>query len=127
MELYLCFAPHGTLSGPVKSGLGKEITRLHIEATGARPESIHVVFQEIAVGCHFLGGKCDHRTTMVIANSRNIRSQEHLHKLTKSILAAWTRLTTQPEENLYISFNETDSATLGVAAVPTQTPYVQAR
>src|ERR1700749_2570062 len=59
MELYLCFAPHGMLSGPVKSGLGKEIPRLHIEATGARPESIHVVFQELAVGCHFLGGKCD--------------------------------------------------------------------
>jgi phenylpyruvate tautomerase PptA (4-oxalocrotonate tautomerase family) len=127
MELYLCFTPHGSLSGPVKSGLGKEITRLHIEATRAQPESIHVVFQELAVGCHFLAGKCDHRASMMIAHSRIVRSDEDLQKLTKAILTTWSRLTGQPEENLYISFNETESATLGVAALPVSSPYAHAK
>jgi phenylpyruvate tautomerase PptA (4-oxalocrotonate tautomerase family) len=127
MELYWCLTPHGTLSGPVKSGLGKEITKLHIEATGTRPESIHVVFQELAVGCHFLAGKCDHRTTMMIANSRVSLSEEKTRQLTQSILGAWARLTGQPEDNLYLSFNETDSITLGTAAPPVTPGYAHAR
>jgi phenylpyruvate tautomerase PptA (4-oxalocrotonate tautomerase family) len=127
MELYLCFTPHGALSGPVKSGIGKEITRLHIEATSALPESIHVVFQELTVGCHFLAGKCDHRTSMMIANSRAAQSEESVRKLTKSILGAWSRLTGQPEDNLFISFNEIESATLGVVTSSAASQYVHAK
>jgi phenylpyruvate tautomerase PptA (4-oxalocrotonate tautomerase family) len=117
MELYVCYAPHGALSGPVKSGLGKEITRLHIEATGASPESVHVVFQELTVGCHFLAGKCDHRTSMMLANVRVGHSEATAQKLRRSILATWARLTGQPEDNLCISFNETDPAMAAAFAV----------
>ena len=58
MALYFCFTPHGALQGPVKTGLAREITRLHVEATGTPAALIHVVFQELPVGAHFLGGKC---------------------------------------------------------------------
>lgn len=113
MQLYLCFAPHGAISGPVKSGLAKELTRLHIEATGAPAELIHVVFQDLPVGAHFIGGKCDHQTSIIIANFRTGRSGEVVPKLMKSISAAWSRLTGQPEQRLVMTFHKADGAAVG--------------
>jgi phenylpyruvate tautomerase PptA (4-oxalocrotonate tautomerase family) len=112
MPLYFCFTPHGAISGPVKSGLAKEITRLHIEATGTPAAFIHVVFQDLAVGSHFLAGKCDHRTSIIVANFRTGRSEEVRPKLMKSISAAWSRLTSQPERHVVVTLNEADGATV---------------
>ncbi|MGC2404177.1 MAG: tautomerase family protein [Acidobacteriaceae bacterium] len=131
MELYLCLVPHGALSGPVKSGLAKEITRLHVEATGASAESVHVVFQDLVVGGHFIAGKCDHRTSMMLAYFRAGRSAEAASKLTKGISAAWSRLAAQPEHHLVITFNEAEGAVVGglvpAEASGCETSYVNAK
>jgi phenylpyruvate tautomerase PptA (4-oxalocrotonate tautomerase family) len=118
MELYLCLVPHGALAGPVKSGLAKEITRLHVEATGSPAELVHVVFQDLVVGGHFIAGKCDHRTSMMIAYFRAGRSAEAAAKLTKAISAAWSRLAAQPEHHLVITFNEAEGAVVSGFVAP---------
>jgi phenylpyruvate tautomerase PptA (4-oxalocrotonate tautomerase family) len=113
MELYFCLVPHGALSAPVKSGLAKEITRLHVAATGVAAELVHVVFQDLTVGAHFFAGKCDHRTSMMIAFFRAGRSADVASKLTKSISEAWSRLAGQPEHHLVITFNEAEGGAVG--------------
>jgi len=118
MQLYLCLVPHGAISGPVKSGLAKEITRLHVEATGAPAALIHVVFQELPVGAHFVAAKCDHKTSILFANFQAARSEEVVPKLMKSISAAWTHLTGQPEQNLVMIFNEADGAAVAGLVPP---------
>ncbi len=118
MPLYFCFTPHGAISGPVKSGLAKEITRLHIEATGAPAAIIHVVFQDLPVGSHFLAGKCDHRTSLVIANFRTGSSGEVGPKLMKSVSAAWSRLTGQAEQQVVVTLNDADGAAVAGFVLP---------
>jgi phenylpyruvate tautomerase PptA (4-oxalocrotonate tautomerase family) len=108
MPLYFCFTPHGAIPGPVKSGIAKEITRLHIEATGAPAAFIHVVFQDLSVGSHFVAGKCDHRTSIILANFGGSKAGAVGPKLMKSVSAAWTRLTGQSEEQLVITLNEAE-------------------
>jgi phenylpyruvate tautomerase PptA (4-oxalocrotonate tautomerase family) len=108
MPLYYCYTPHGRIPGPVKSGLAKEITRLHIEATGAPAALIHVLFQDLPVGAHFLAGKCDHQTSIIVANFRAATADEVGPKLMKSVSAAWSRLTGQPQDQIAMTLNEAD-------------------
>jgi phenylpyruvate tautomerase PptA (4-oxalocrotonate tautomerase family) len=118
MALYFCFTPHGALQGPLKTGLAKEITRLHVEATGTPAALIHVVFQELPVGAHYLGGKCDHASSIIIANFRGGGPGEVGPKLMKSISAAWSRMTRQPEQNVVMSLSEADCAAIAGLALP---------
>jgi hypothetical protein len=66
-----------------------------------------VVFQDLSVGSHFLAGKCDHRTSVIMANFHDSRGAVG-PKLMKSVSAAWTRLTGQSEEQLVITLNEAE-------------------
>jgi phenylpyruvate tautomerase PptA (4-oxalocrotonate tautomerase family) len=112
MPLYFCFTPHGAIPGPVKAGIAKEITRLHIEATGAPAAFIHVVFQDLSVGSHFLAGKCDHRTSLIMANFHVSRAGADGPKLMKSVSAAWSRLTGQSAEQLVVTLNDAEMEAL---------------
>jgi phenylpyruvate tautomerase PptA (4-oxalocrotonate tautomerase family) len=118
MPLYFCFTPHGAISGSVKSGIAKEITRLHIEATGAPAALIHVVFQDLSVGSHFLAGKCDHRTSIIIANFRPGTAGDVGPKLRKSVSAAWSRLTGQLEQQVIMTVNDADGAAVTGFVLP---------
>jgi phenylpyruvate tautomerase PptA (4-oxalocrotonate tautomerase family) len=102
----------------VKSGLAKEITRLHIEATGTPAAFVHVLFQDLPVGSHFLAGKCDHQTSVIVANLRAGRGGEVGPKLMRSVSAAWSRLTGQPEQHVVMTLNESNGATIAGLVLP---------
>jgi len=62
----------------------------------------------LSVGSHFLAGKCDHRTSVIMANFHDSRAGAVGPKLMKSVSAAWSRLTGQSEEQLVITLNEAE-------------------
>lgn len=57
MPTYTCIAPAGRLSGEQKARIAAEITRVHHEVTGAATFFAQVIFQDIAAGNYFVGGK----------------------------------------------------------------------
>lgn len=57
MPTYTCIVPAGRLSGDQKARIAAGITRVHHEVTGAATFFAQVIFQEIAEGNYFVGGR----------------------------------------------------------------------
>ena len=56
MPTYTVFAQTGRLSASQKASVAAEITRVHNEQTGAQTFFAQVIFQDVPVGNHFVGG-----------------------------------------------------------------------
>lgn len=56
MPTYTVFAQTGRLSAAQKSAVAAEITRVHNQQTGAQTFFAQVIFQDVPVGNHFVGG-----------------------------------------------------------------------
>ncbi|MGF1563223.1 MAG: tautomerase family protein [Geminicoccaceae bacterium] len=57
MPTYTCTAAHGLLDGAQKRAIAGAITAAHAEITGAPPHFAQVIFQDVAEGDHFIGGR----------------------------------------------------------------------
>ena len=102
------------LQGPspeLKAAIAKEITRIHIEFTAAPEAFVNVVFSDLPLGSHFLAGAVRENGTLINAIVRAGRSLETRQALLKSLSAAWSRLTGQPERN-WLRVEEADAATI---------------
>lgn len=111
MPIYQC-ATSKTLSPETKGAIAKEITRIHIEWTAAPEAFVNVVFSDLPRGSHYLAGEIRENGTLINAIVRAGRTLETRQALLKSLSAAWSRLTGQPERNLVIRVEEADAATI---------------
>jgi phenylpyruvate tautomerase PptA (4-oxalocrotonate tautomerase family) len=111
MPIYQCVTSK-VLSPEIKAAIAKEITRIHIEFTAAPEAFVNVVFSDLPLGSHFLGGAVRENGTLINAIVRAGRTLETRQALLKSLSAAWSRLTGQPEWNLVIRVEEADAATI---------------
>ncbi len=111
MPIYQC-ATARKLSAAQKAAIAKEITRIHIEWTGAPEAFVNVVFSELPHGEHFLAGAVREDGALINAIVRAGRTLETRQALLKAISAAWSRLTGQPERNLVLRVEEADPATI---------------
>ena len=100
------------LSPEIKAAIAKEITRIHIEFTAAPEAFVNVVFSDLPLGSHFLGSAVRENGTLINAIVRAGRTLETRQALLKSLSAAWSRLTGQPERNLVLRVEEADAATI---------------
>ena len=100
------------LSPEIKAAIAKEITRIHIEFTAAPEAFVNVVFSDLPLGSHFLGSAVRENGTLLNAIVRAGRTLETRQALLKSLSAAWSRLTGQPERNLVLRVEEADAATI---------------
>ena len=57
MPTYICTVLTNRLSPEQKARIASEITRVHNQVTGAATYFAQVIFQEVAVGNYFIGGK----------------------------------------------------------------------
>ena len=57
MPTYIVTAPQGRLSAEQKSELGQAITKVHADMTGAPSYFAQVIFNDVAEGNYFVGGK----------------------------------------------------------------------
>ena len=111
MPIYQC-ATSRKLSAAQKDAIAKEITRIHIAWTAAPEAFVNVVFSELPHGEHFLGGAIREDGALINAIVRAGRTLETRQALLKSLSAAWSRVTGQPERNLVIRVEEADAATI---------------
>jgi phenylpyruvate tautomerase PptA (4-oxalocrotonate tautomerase family) len=112
MPMYQCQSPVGTLSDSVRAEVVKEITRIHCENTGAPSSFVHVVFQDLPDGALYTDNKVDPRTSTITCIIRAGRTVETRQQIMKGISAAWSRLTGQPENQLWIAVFEVNSETI---------------
>jgi phenylpyruvate tautomerase PptA (4-oxalocrotonate tautomerase family) len=111
MPIYQC-STSKALSPEIKAAIAKEFTRIHIEFTAAPEAFVNVVFSDLPQGSHFLGGTVRENGTLINAIVRAGRSLQTRQALLKSLSAAWSRLTGQPELNLVLRVEESDAATI---------------
>jgi phenylpyruvate tautomerase PptA (4-oxalocrotonate tautomerase family) len=111
MPIYQCVTSK-TLSPETKAAIAKEITRIHVELTAAPEPFINVVFSELPLGSHYLAGAVRENGTLINAIVRAGRTLETRQALLKSLSAAWSRLTGQPERNLILKVEEADPAVI---------------
>jgi phenylpyruvate tautomerase PptA (4-oxalocrotonate tautomerase family) len=111
MPIYQCVTSKA-LSPELKAAIAREITRIHVEFTAAPEPFVNVVFSDLPLGSHYLGGAVRENGTLINAIVRAGRTLETRQRLLKSISAAWSRLTGQPERNLVIRVEEADAETI---------------
>ena len=111
MPIYQCVTSK-TLSPETKAAIAKEITRIHVEFTAAPEPFINVVFSDLPLGSHYLAGAVRENVTLINAIVRAGRTLETRQALLKSLSAAWSRLTGQPERNLILKVEEADPAVI---------------
>lgn len=110
MPIYQCLTAPGVVTNELKPRIAKEITRLHCEATKAPPSFVHVLFQELTAGAHYLGGQLDTKTTWINGLIRAGRPLAVRQQLMKDICQSWTNLTGQPADQLLVNLHETDAS-----------------
>jgi phenylpyruvate tautomerase PptA (4-oxalocrotonate tautomerase family) len=125
MPIYQC-ATSKTLSPEIKAAIAKEFTRIHVEFTAAPEPFINVVFSDLPLGSHYLAGAVRENGTLINAIVRAGRTLEIRQALLKSLSAAWSRLTGQPERNLVIRVEEADAATIMEAGLIMPQPGAEA-
>jgi phenylpyruvate tautomerase PptA (4-oxalocrotonate tautomerase family) len=111
MPIYQCVTSK-TLSPETKAAIAKEITRIHVEFTAAPEPFINVVFSDLPLGSHYLAGAVRENGTLINAIVRTGRTLETRESLLKSLSAAWSVLTGQPERNLILKVEEADPAVI---------------
>ena len=111
MPVYQCLTPI-SLSPELKATIAKEFTRIHLEFTGAPEPFVNIVFQDLPSGSHYLGGAVRENGTLINAIVRAGRTLETRQALLKSLSAAWSRLTGQPERKLVIRVDEAEAETI---------------
>ena len=111
MPIYQCVTSK-TLSPETKAAIAKEITRIHVEFTAAPEPFVNVVFSDLPLGSHYLAGAVRENGTLINAIVRAGRTLETRQALLKSLSAAWSRLTGQPERNLILKVEEADPAVI---------------
>jgi phenylpyruvate tautomerase PptA (4-oxalocrotonate tautomerase family) len=125
MPIYQC-STSKALSPQLKAAIAKEFTRIHVEFTAAPEPFVNVVFSDLPLGSHYLAGAVRENGTLINAIVRAGRTLETRQGLLKSLSAAWSRLTGQPERNLVIRVEEADAATIMEAGLIMPQPGAEA-
>jgi phenylpyruvate tautomerase PptA (4-oxalocrotonate tautomerase family) len=111
MPVYQCSTPIA-LSPELKAAIAKEFTRIHREFTAAPEPFVNIVFYDLPYGSHYLGGAIRENGTLINGIVRAGRPLETRQALMKSLSAAWSRFTGQPERKLLIRIEEADAETI---------------
>ena len=111
MPVYQCVTSR-SLSPEMRAAIAKEFTRIHVEFTAAPEPFVNVVFSDLPLGAHYLAGKVRENGTLINAIVRAGRTLETRQALLKSLSAAWSRLTGQPERNLVLRVEEAQASTI---------------
>lgn len=107
MPVYQCYSPKGLLSTAAKAKLAKGMTTMYCDITGAPGSWVKVLFHEIPKGECFAGGKPTTQS-LILGINRHGRSLETRQGMLRQLSEMWTRITGQPEAELWISVTETD-------------------
>jgi phenylpyruvate tautomerase PptA (4-oxalocrotonate tautomerase family) len=119
VPIYQCSSPAGLLDESVRARLAEEITRIHCDATGVPPSYVNVIFTDVPDGHYFVAGKPAAHSLLSAA----IRAGHDVtvrQSILENLSQTWSRLTSQPEEELIISLweNKAENAMEGGSIFP---------
>ena len=109
MPVYQCFAREGSITDEIRAEIASEITRLHVEATGAPRSFVNVLFFDVPRGHMFTAGEPS-PTSIIGGTIRAGRTLEVRQQLLADLSEMWTRLTGQPEQELIVALTEVDAS-----------------
>jgi phenylpyruvate tautomerase PptA (4-oxalocrotonate tautomerase family) len=87
VPFYSCNVPAGSLSGDQKDDLAKAITRVHAEVTGAPPDLVHVIYNELAPADSYTAGEPS-SDTIITGHIRAGRSDADKQRLLHDLAGA---------------------------------------
>jgi phenylpyruvate tautomerase PptA (4-oxalocrotonate tautomerase family) len=87
MPFYSCNAPAGSLTDSQKDDLAKAITRIHVEVTGAPPDLVHVIYNELAAADSYTAGEPS-SDTIITGHIRAGRSDADKQRLLREVAGA---------------------------------------
>jgi phenylpyruvate tautomerase PptA (4-oxalocrotonate tautomerase family) len=97
VPFYNCNVPAGSLSDDQKDDLAKAITRVHAEVTGAPPDLVHVIYNELAPADSYTAGEPSSDTVItghIRAGRSDADKQRLLHDLAGAAAATGLPLDT---------------------------------
>jgi phenylpyruvate tautomerase PptA (4-oxalocrotonate tautomerase family) len=107
MPTYFVLSQAGQLPAKQKQDIAEAITRTHSEATGAQGFFAQVIFQNIASGDHFMGGKpVKDRGVFVYGHIRAGRSPQQKKRLLLGITSAIADITGLHKRHLWTYVND---------------------
>jgi phenylpyruvate tautomerase PptA (4-oxalocrotonate tautomerase family) len=87
VPFYSCNVPAGSLSDDQKDDLAKAITRVHAEVTGAPPDLVHVIYNELAPADSYTAGEPS-SDTIITGHIRAGRSDADKQRLLHDLAGA---------------------------------------
>jgi phenylpyruvate tautomerase PptA (4-oxalocrotonate tautomerase family) len=87
VPFYSCNVPAGSLTDSQKDDLAKAITRIHADVTGAPPDLVHVIYNELAVADSYTSGEPS-SDTIITGHIRAGRSDADKQRLLREVAGA---------------------------------------
>jgi phenylpyruvate tautomerase PptA (4-oxalocrotonate tautomerase family) len=87
MPFYSCNVPAGSLTDNQKDDLAQAITRIHAEVTGAPPDLVHVIYNELAAADSYTAGEPS-SDTVITGHIRAGRSDADKQRLLREVAGA---------------------------------------
>jgi phenylpyruvate tautomerase PptA (4-oxalocrotonate tautomerase family) len=101
MPFYSCHVPAGSLTDDQKDDLAKAITRIHAEVTGAPPDLVHVIYNELAAADSYTAGEPS-SDIIITGHIRAGRSDADKQRLLREVADAGAGITGRPLDTIAI-------------------------
>jgi phenylpyruvate tautomerase PptA (4-oxalocrotonate tautomerase family) len=107
MPTYRCTTPKGLLSRAAKHAVAERITAAHHAATGAPAGFAQVIFEEVAVEDHFLGGALPESAPLFVhGHIRAGRTIDQLNRLLAGLVAGVATAAGVPPATVWVYLSE---------------------
>ena len=101
MPFYDCNVPAGSVTGEQKEGLAQAITRIHAEVTGAPPDLVHVIYNELAAADSYTAGEPS-SDIIITGHIRAGRSDADKQRLLREVAGAGAAITRRPLDTIAV-------------------------
>jgi phenylpyruvate tautomerase PptA (4-oxalocrotonate tautomerase family) len=101
MPFYSCNVPAGFLTDNQKDEFAQAITRIHSEVTGAPPDLVHVIYNELAAADSYTAGQPS-SDIIITGHIRAGRSDADKQRLLREVAGAGAAITGRPLDTIAI-------------------------
>jgi phenylpyruvate tautomerase PptA (4-oxalocrotonate tautomerase family) len=112
MPTYVCAAAAGRLTPVQKSEIVRHITAIHHEETGAPRYLVQVIFYDVALDSHYVGGRLAQDQIWVRADVRSGRTNEQKSQMLRRIMQDVGSVSGAAEDTVWVYLCEIPAANM---------------
>ena len=101
MPFYSCNVPAASLTDNEKDDLARAITRIHAEVTGAPPDLVHVIYNELGAADSYTAGEPS-TDIIITGHIRAGRSDPEKQRLLREVAGAGAAITRRPLDSIAV-------------------------